>query len=172
MALAVFLKGINVGGHRRFRPSELARELAHLDIVSIGAAGTFVVRGTDAHGIVRRELKKRLPFEADVMICDAAEIADLVATDPFKGQRARPDVIQFAGILLEGRTSPLDTPLTIPATGPWCVKVLERRGRYVLGLHRREMKAIGHLQQLEEIFSAKITIRGWGTLKKIAASVT
>lgn len=46
MALVAFLKGINVGGHRRFRPSALARELEHLEVVNVGAAGTFVVRRT------------------------------------------------------------------------------------------------------------------------------
>jgi uncharacterized protein (DUF1697 family) len=172
MALAVFLKGINVGGHRRFKPSELARELAHLDIVNIGAAGTFVVRGTATHAMVRNALAKRLPFEAEVMICEADEIVALVASDPFKRHRERPDVIQFAGILLKGRTPATDSPVTIPPKGQWSVKVLERRGRYVLGLHRREMKAIGCLQQLESIFRSKITIRSWSTLKKIARSVS
>ena len=43
MALVVFLKGVNVGGHKTFRPSVMAREL-QLDAVSIGAAGTFVIR--------------------------------------------------------------------------------------------------------------------------------
>ena len=44
MALVVFLRGVNVGGHRRFRPSALAAELKHLGAVNIGAAGTFVIR--------------------------------------------------------------------------------------------------------------------------------
>lgn len=44
MALVAFLRGINVGGHRSFRPSVLAKQLAHYDVVSIGATGTFVIR--------------------------------------------------------------------------------------------------------------------------------
>src|SRR5258708_3993883 len=44
MALIVFLRVINVGGHRTFRPSILARELSDYDVVNVGAAGTFVVR--------------------------------------------------------------------------------------------------------------------------------
>ena len=44
MALVVFLRGVNVGGHRTFRPSVLARELGDYDVVNVGAAGTFVVR--------------------------------------------------------------------------------------------------------------------------------
>ena len=37
MALVVFLRGANVGGHRRFRPSILARALIHYDVVNVGA---------------------------------------------------------------------------------------------------------------------------------------
>ena len=44
MSLVVFLRGVNVGGHKRFRPAALAKELVHLDAVNIGAAGTFVIR--------------------------------------------------------------------------------------------------------------------------------
>jgi hypothetical protein len=44
MALIVFLRGVNVGGHRTFRPSILARELSDYGVVNVGAAGTFVVQ--------------------------------------------------------------------------------------------------------------------------------
>jgi len=44
MALIVFFRGINVGGHRAFRPSALAKELGIYDAVNVGAAGTLVVR--------------------------------------------------------------------------------------------------------------------------------
>ena len=41
MALVVFLRGVNVGGHRTFRPSLLAKELSDLDLVNIGARRNF-----------------------------------------------------------------------------------------------------------------------------------
>ncbi len=45
MALIVFFTGgINVGGHRAFRPSVLARELGFYQAVNVGAAGTLVIR--------------------------------------------------------------------------------------------------------------------------------
>lgn len=40
MALVVLLRGVNVGGHRTFRPTMLTEELKHLDAINIGAAGT------------------------------------------------------------------------------------------------------------------------------------
>ena len=39
MARVVLLRGVNVGGHRTLRPAKLAKQLKHLDAVSIGAAG-------------------------------------------------------------------------------------------------------------------------------------
>jgi hypothetical protein len=33
MALVAFLRGVNVGSHRTFRPTVLAQELADLDVV-------------------------------------------------------------------------------------------------------------------------------------------
>jgi hypothetical protein len=60
MALVVLLKGINVGGHRIFRPSILADELKRFDVVNVGAAGTFVVRRTVSRTKLREELIRRL----------------------------------------------------------------------------------------------------------------
>ena len=86
MALVAFLRGVNVGGHRTFRPSALARELEDLDVVSIGAAGTFVVRAPVKQRRLRAELESRLPFETEIMICRGSEILRLVGLEPFAGE--------------------------------------------------------------------------------------
>lgn len=72
MALVVFFRGINVGGHRAFRPSVLAKELAIHDAANVGAAGTLVVRkpGVRAHFLA--ELRRKLPFEAMMAYCEGA----------------------------------------------------------------------------------------------------
>ena len=44
MTLIALLRGLNVGGQRRFRPSQLAQELRRYEVVNVRAAGTFVVR--------------------------------------------------------------------------------------------------------------------------------
>ena len=56
VALVVFLRGVNVGGHKTFQPSVLARELSDFDVVNVGAAGTFVIRKTISQAMVRAEL--------------------------------------------------------------------------------------------------------------------
>ncbi|MCC7008950.1 MAG: hypothetical protein IT184_09055 [Acidobacteria bacterium] len=60
MALVVFLWGVNIGGRRAFRPSKLREQLPHLDVVSIGAAGTFVVRQPTGRTALRTEIAARL----------------------------------------------------------------------------------------------------------------
>ena len=60
MALVVFLKGINVGGHRTFRPSVLAKQLTRFDVVNVGAAGTFVIRRPTNRSQVRAEILRRM----------------------------------------------------------------------------------------------------------------
>src|SRR5213592_2066105 len=51
MALVVFLRGVNVGGHRTFRPSLLARELSEYDVVNVGAANLYRPQATVASKI-------------------------------------------------------------------------------------------------------------------------
>src|SRR5258708_3879776 len=69
MPSVVFLRGVNVGGHKTFQPSVLAKELAAYDVVNIGAAGTFVVRKPISQTKLRAEILRQLPFEPQIMIC-------------------------------------------------------------------------------------------------------
>jgi uncharacterized protein (DUF1697 family) len=167
MAQVVFIKGVNVGGHRRFRPSELVRALKSLDIVSIGAAGTFVVRKRIGRSDLRQQIVGRLPFPAHVMICDGRDLVRLAQTVPFAGERRTRDVIQFVSILAKRCASPPVIPFGIPERGPWGVRVLACHGRFILGVHRRQMKAIGQLGHLEKVFGAPVTTRSWTTIQTI-----
>lgn len=62
MAVVVFLRGVNVGGHKTFCPSVLAKEMADFDVVNVGAAGTSFVRGTITRAALRAALEKKLSF--------------------------------------------------------------------------------------------------------------
>ena len=168
MSLVVFLKGVNVGGHRRFRPSLLARELAHLGVINVGATGTFVVRERVGRAKLRKEIARRLPFETEVMVCEGADVLRLAAADPFAGQPSGRDLVRFVSVLANRpRISPT-LPLALPAEGEWSLRVLELRERFVLGLYRREMRAIGFLGQLEKVFGVPLTTRSWSTIETVA----
>jgi uncharacterized protein (DUF1697 family) len=168
VALVVLLRGVNVGGHRTFRPSVLAGQLQHLDAVNIGAAGTFVIRKPIGRAQLRAELQRRLPFEADITICEGREIVSLLSRDFFLGEIVRPGQVRFVSVLSRSPRRAPAVPLRLPATGRWLVKILARQGRFVVGLYRRDMKVIGYLGALDRVFGVSLTTRNWNTLEAIA----
>jgi len=168
MALVVLLKGVNVGGYRNFRPSVLAKELKRFDIVNVGAAGTFVIRKAVSQATIRAELTRRLPFEAEIMICNGSDILRLAGADPFAGQPSGPKIVQFVSVLARRAKPSSPVPLDLPSSGEWGLRILACQDRFVLGLYRREMKAISYLAQLEKIFGVPVTTRNWNTILTIA----
>ena len=164
----MFMRGVNVGGHRTFRPAKLVQELRQLEAVNIGAAGTFVIRRPVGVTRVRDEIARRLPFETELMICQASDIARLVSCDVFAGAPARPDVVRFVSVLSRAPRSALKLPISFPPRGPWLLKVLARDGRFVFGTYRRHMKVIGHLGKLDRLFGVPATTRNWNTIEAIA----
>jgi uncharacterized protein (DUF1697 family) len=167
MALVVFLRGVNVGGHRAFRPAALAAELGHLGAVNIGAAGTFVIRARITRAKLRTELVRRLPFETTIVICDARDISKLIDSEPYRGERARPDVVRFISVLSERPRLRPAIPITFPPRGKWLVKVIARDGCFVVGQYRRDMKTIGHLGGIDRLFGVPVTTRNWSTIVAI-----
>ena len=119
MALVVLLRGINVGGHRTFGPTLLAEELKHLDAVNIGAAGTFVVRHSVSQARLRAEFERRLPFDAEIMICQGREIVGLMSQDLFAGHPMRPDIVRFVSVLSRRPRSAPRLPMSLPSRGKW-----------------------------------------------------
>ncbi len=168
MQLVVLLRGLNVGGRRSFRPSELARQLEHLEVVNIGAAGTLVVRRPVSRARVRAEIARRLPFEAEIVVCTGQEIARLRSRDWFSGHPLEPDVVRFVSVLSRAPRATPRLPIELPADGRWLLRVLARHGRFVVGLHRRHMRVIGLLGSLDRLFGVPVTTRSWGTIVEVA----
>jgi uncharacterized protein (DUF1697 family) len=168
MALVVLVRGVNVGGHRTFRPAVLARQLKHLDVVNVGAAGTFVVRQPVARATLRATLVRSLPPETKVMVCDGREIARLASREFFADYPMRADTVRFVSLLARRPRSQPTLPLTLPSRGKWMVKVLAREDRLVVGLYRRHLRVIGYLGALDRVFGVPVTTRGWNTIAAIA----
>lgn len=167
VALVVLLRGVNVGGHRTFRPTALVEQLKHLDAVNIGAAGTLVIRrpGTRAH--LRAELARRLPFDAEIMICEGREIVRLVSHNYFADQPVRPDIVRFVSVLSRAPHSTPVMPMRFPSSGAWLLKILGRDNRFVFGVYRRHMKVINYLGRLDQLFGIPVTTRNWNTITAI-----
>jgi hypothetical protein len=159
---------LNVGGHRTFRPTTLAKRLAHLEAVNLGAAGTLVIRRPVLRARLRAELARRLPSGTEITICAGREIAGLLSRHPFAGRSERPGVVRFVSVLSRRPRSGPSMPMSLPPQGRWLLRILAREGRFVLGVYRRHMKVIGYLGQIDRLFGVPATTRSWSTLGAIA----
>src|SRR5246127_1172708 len=164
MALVVFLRGVNVGGHRRFRPSILARQLSGYDVLNVGAAGTFVVRKPGSRAKFLAALLRKLPFEAEIVLCEGRDLMRLEMENPFGTQPSPPDVVRFVSILSKAGGVRASLPVTFPSDGKWLVRVIASEGQFVFGVYRRHMKTIGYLGQIDKLYGVPATTRNWSTI--------
>src|SRR5437667_4369115 len=129
MALVVFLRGVNVGGHRTFRPSILARELSDYDVVNVGAAGTFVVRKPGARAKFRAALLLKLPCEAEVVLCEGRDLMRLDMENPFGPEPCPSGVVRFVSILPKAGGVRASLPVAFAPDPEWLVRVMASQGQ-------------------------------------------
>jgi len=167
MALIVFFRGLNVGGHRAFRPSVLAKELSIYDAVNVGAAGTLVIRKPGPRAKFLAELRRKLPFEATIAFCEGRDLIQLEMDNPFGTEPPPADVVQFVSILSEAGRGGVSLPIALPESGEWLVRIMGSKNRLVYGVYRRHMKTIGCLGQIDRVFGAPATTRSWSTILSV-----
>jgi len=167
MALIVFFRGINVGGHRTFRPSVLAKELGIYDTVNVGTAGRLVVRKPGLRAKFLANLRRKLPFEATIAFCDGSDLIRLEMDNPFGTEPLPADVVQFVSILSEAGHRKVSLPIALPERGEWLVRIIGSKNRLVYGVYRRHMRTIGYLGQIDRLFGAPATTRSWNTILSV-----
>jgi uncharacterized protein (DUF1697 family) len=168
MKSVVFLRGVNVGKGNRCRPAAIAKQLSKFGVVNIGAVGTFVVRENVSESALRSAIAKKLPFKCEIMICPARDIIRLASKNPFVRQPSGPNITRFVNVLTKRLPSPPSLPLFLPSNGDWLLKIIAIQNRFVLGLYRREMKAISYLGKVEKLLGVPATNRNWNTIEKVA----
>ena len=96
------------------------------------------------------------------------DIIKLASKDPFARQPAGPDITRFVNILAKRLPSPPPLPLSLPSDDDWVLRIIGIEDRFVLGLYRRQMKAISYLGKIEKLLGVPATNRNWNTIEKVA----
>jgi len=164
----VFLRAVNVGTANRCQPAIIAKQLAKFGVINIGAVGTFVVRENVSERALRAAIAKKLPFKCEIMIVPARDLIKLAATNPFARQPSGENIIRFVNVLAKRPPAPPALPLSLPSEEDWLLKVIAIQDRFVLGLYRRQMKAISYLGKIEKLLDVPATTRNWNTFQKVA----
>jgi hypothetical protein len=141
--------------------------LRRLELVSIGAAGTFVAHRARSVAAFERALAKALPFEADIAICGGGDLREVERRYTALGLRPSPGLVHFVSILASPPALGPAIPFDLPSKRNWYVRVLAAHGPFVLGVYRRQMRTIGYLNQLPEVFGASVTTRSWTTIASV-----
>src|SRR5207253_6178345 len=171
MHWVVFLRAVNVGGANRCQPAAIAKQLAKFGVVNIGAVGTFVVREDVSESTLRAAFARKLPFKCEIMICPARDIIRLASKDPFSRQPSGADITRFVNVLAKPLRELPPLPLSLPSDDEWLLKIIAIQDRFVLGLYRRQMKAISYLGKIEKKFGVAATTRNWNTIQKVVETL-
>ena len=165
MSSVVFFRAVNVGGHQKFQPGKLAKELAEFGIVNIGAAGTFVVRENVSQTKLREEILRRLPFKPELMICPAREVLSLARGNWFGDAPAGKDVGQFVSVLQKAPRAKPPLPIEQPTGEKWEVRVVAITGRFALSVRRLGQTYSNAV--VEKHLGVPATTRNWNTIEAI-----
>jgi uncharacterized protein (DUF1697 family) len=169
MPHVVFLRAANVGGKNVFRPAQLAVALAHLDAVNVGAAGTFLVRGSASAASIRREVLAHLPFELEMSVRPAREILQLVRSEPFAHAQLSRDLRGWVAVLAKPSKAPPALPLRVPEGKAWSVRFDRVEGAFAMGLWRRPTRGFTFPGKVvEDSLGVRATTRWWETIVRIA----
>jgi len=168
MRWVVFLRAVNVGKANRCQPALIAKQLAKFGVLNIGAVGTFVVREDVRESALRAAIARKLPFKCEIMICPARDVIRLASKDSFSRQPSGPKIVRFVSVLAKRLRTLPPLPLTLPSDNDWLVKIIAIQDRFVLGLYRRQMRAITYLGKIEKQFGVPVTTRNWNTIEKVA----
>jgi uncharacterized protein (DUF1697 family) len=172
MRWVVFLRAVNVGGTNRCKPAAIAKELTKFGVVNIGAVGTFVVREDVSESALRAALARKLPFKCEIMVCPARDIIKLASKNPFARQPSDENITRFVNVLAKRLNSLPSIPLSLPSDKDWLLKIIAIQDRFVLGLYRRQMKAISYLGKIEKLLGVPATTRSWNTIEKVVKIVS
>ena len=165
MSSVIFFRAVNVGGHQKFQPGKLAKELEQFGIVNIGAAGTFVVRENVSETKLRDEILRRLPFKPELMICPGRDVLALARGNWFGDAPAGRDVGRFVSVLQKAPRAKPPLPIEQPSGPKWEVRVVAITGRFALSVRRLGQTYSNAV--VEKAVGIPATTRNWNTIEAI-----
>ncbi len=173
-AFVGFLRGINVGGHRKIKMDELRGVFAAMGFEQVStllASGNVLFRASEDNAEhltqqVETGLEAAFGYSIGVLVRSEAQIRALAQAEPFAGIEVTPDTRLYVSFL---SVPPKDASMAgyvSPDGGFRILRVSPGEVCSMLTLSP-EMRTTEAMGVLEKTFGKKITTRNWNTVEKI-----
>lgn len=171
VATVVLMRAVNVGGHAVVRPKAVASRLEAFDVISLGAAGTFLVRRPPPSARLTEAFQKALGFETEVIQLPLPELAGLLDAGPADWRSPPAGTRRFLTFLAADPVRVPSLPLAAPAGAGWHLRVLDRQGRSLRTIRKLPTSVPWTYPNpvIEKAFGVPATTRGWETLDELRA---
>ncbi len=175
-AIVAFLRGINVGGHKKVPMAALKaafEAMGFRNVRTVLASGNVIFEtpktGPALAGTIAQELEKAFGFPVTVVIRPVRGLRALVASEPFKGVPAGPNVRLYVTFLARKKPglSGLRPPSSVKSVRVVRVGPGEIFSTVTLspGVGTPDLMAF-----LEKAVGQNVTTRNWETVKKLAGA--
>ena len=173
--IVAFLRGINVGGHKKISMADLKKAFESLgfkNVRTVLASGNVVFeapgRDRALADTIAARLEKIFGFPVKVVLRTFRELQAIIASEPFKGEPSGPDAKLYVTFLAQ--KTPGRSRLRLPegAKGVRIVRVAPGEVFSVIRLSA-DAGTPDLMAFLESAFGREVTTRNWQTVIKVAA---
>lgn len=175
-AFAAFLRGINVGGHRKIGMAELRQvfeELGFTQVKTLLASGNVLFNCAEEEPAaltqrIEQKLLQAFGHEIGVILRSRAEIQALVDADPFREITVTPQTRLYITFYCE---PPKSDPAALLSSGQkdfQVIRIFPGAVASVLTLSA-ETGTTESMKILEKVLGKKVTTRNWNTVLKVLA---
>ena len=171
---AAFLRGINVGGHKKIKMEDLRTvfdDTGFENVRTLLASGNVIFSAPAAGESalakrVEEMLKTAFGYEIGVIIRKITGLQRLAEVKPFAGIKVTPQTRLYVTFLPEKSKSSLKIPYTSPDKS---FKIIRATGGEVCSVLTLSpgSRTVDLMSILEKEFGRKITTRNWNTVEKI-----
>ncbi len=172
-----FLRGINVGGHKKVPMAELRETLGTIgceNVITLLNSGNVIFDITqdaepNLEKTISNHLEQTFGFPIPVLIRTAKYIQELFETDPFHGIEVHKDIRLYVSFLKEEKKLDLSLPWSSEDDS---FRILSDDNRSIISI--LDLSISGTPQAmgfLEKQYGKDITTRNWKTINRVIAKL-
>ena len=173
---AAFLRGINVGGHRKIKMADLRTAFVDLgfeNVKTVLASGNVRFEATESDAdalcqLIEQQLAQTFGYPIGVIVRTLAELQSLLAAPPIDLEAVGPQAKLSITFLPAGQTAGNELARGLPA-GYVVARATPRDVCSALSLSQGH-STIDLMAHLERLFGPNITTRTWNTIVRLVAA--